>query len=294
MRPAGSSRDKVSVIVSPRSAAAGSMGNRPRNGSAALAGGAWSRAGEVRRGPAHRMAVGPARWPPAGFTGGPFRSRYRLQSRQYNRRLSASRLPGSCIARCNVRAGAVSVVQPAGQRTAVPPYRIAIRWAFAFGNARCTTSPPGLPIAELALRAALTDDEIERIEEGGTEPTILLRCPSPRQCRHLPHRRSAITSAPSGSNPRRLTHLSYWLGRLRRTGSTELARSAASPHKTWPTGRLPGCSAARIRPFCSAWTRSPRSGLWTGPSRCSRRRPHRRIRPLAARSRLPHRLCCGM
>jgi DNA-binding XRE family transcriptional regulator len=32
----------------------------------------------------------------------------------------------------------------------------------------------GLSVAELAMRAALTDDDIERIEEGGTEPTIPL------------------------------------------------------------------------------------------------------------------------
>jgi hypothetical protein len=32
----------------------------------------------------------------------------------------------------------------------------------------------------LAIRAAMTDDDIERIEEGGTEPTIpLLRCSPP-------------------------------------------------------------------------------------------------------------------
>ena len=32
----------------------------------------------------------------------------------------------------------------------------------------------GLTIAELAARAGLTTDEIECIEEGGTEPTIAL------------------------------------------------------------------------------------------------------------------------
>ena len=32
----------------------------------------------------------------------------------------------------------------------------------------------GLSVAELALRAALTDDDIERIEEGAREPTIPL------------------------------------------------------------------------------------------------------------------------
>jgi transcriptional regulator with XRE-family HTH domain len=32
----------------------------------------------------------------------------------------------------------------------------------------------GLPVAELALRASLTEDDIECIEEGGTEPTTPL------------------------------------------------------------------------------------------------------------------------
>ena len=55
------------------------------------------------------------------------------------------------------------------------PERIAIREALAFGKAvydqRCAL---GLTIAELAGRAGLTADEIECIEEGGTEPTIAL------------------------------------------------------------------------------------------------------------------------
>jgi transcriptional regulator with XRE-family HTH domain len=34
------------------------------------------------------------------------------------------------------------------------------------------TAALGLSVAELAMRAAMTDDDIERIEEGGTEPTI--------------------------------------------------------------------------------------------------------------------------
>jgi len=55
------------------------------------------------------------------------------------------------------------------------PERIAIREALAFGKAvydRRTAL--GLAIAEVALRAAMTPDEIECIEEGGTEPTIAL------------------------------------------------------------------------------------------------------------------------
>jgi transcriptional regulator with XRE-family HTH domain len=55
------------------------------------------------------------------------------------------------------------------------PERIAIREALAFGKAlydRRTTL--GLSVAELAGRTAMTADEIECIEEGGTEPTIAL------------------------------------------------------------------------------------------------------------------------
>ena len=55
------------------------------------------------------------------------------------------------------------------------PERIAIREALAFGKALYDIRTSlGLSVAELALRAALTDDDIERIEEGGTEPTIAL------------------------------------------------------------------------------------------------------------------------
>jgi transcriptional regulator with XRE-family HTH domain len=55
------------------------------------------------------------------------------------------------------------------------PERIAIREALAFGKALYDIRTAlGLSIAELALRASLTDDDIERIEEGGTEPTIPL------------------------------------------------------------------------------------------------------------------------
>lgn len=55
------------------------------------------------------------------------------------------------------------------------PERIAIREALAFGKALYyIRTALGMSVAELALRAALTDDDIERIEEGGTEPTIPL------------------------------------------------------------------------------------------------------------------------
>jgi DNA-binding XRE family transcriptional regulator len=55
------------------------------------------------------------------------------------------------------------------------PERIAIREALAFGKAvydrRTALS---MTVAELAMRAGMTTDEVECIEEGGTEPTIAL------------------------------------------------------------------------------------------------------------------------
>jgi len=55
------------------------------------------------------------------------------------------------------------------------PERIAIREALAFGKALYDIRTElGLTITELAQRAGMTDDEIECIEEGGTEPTIPL------------------------------------------------------------------------------------------------------------------------
>jgi transcriptional regulator with XRE-family HTH domain len=55
------------------------------------------------------------------------------------------------------------------------PERIAIRQALAFGKAVYDRRAAlQMSIAELALRADMTADEIECIEEGGTEPTIPL------------------------------------------------------------------------------------------------------------------------
>jgi transcriptional regulator with XRE-family HTH domain len=55
------------------------------------------------------------------------------------------------------------------------PERIAIREALAFGKALCDIRAElGLTITELAARAGMTDDDIERIEERGTEPTVPL------------------------------------------------------------------------------------------------------------------------
>lgn len=55
------------------------------------------------------------------------------------------------------------------------PERIAIREALAFGKALYDRRVAlGLTAPELALRAGMTSDDIECIEEGGTEPTIAL------------------------------------------------------------------------------------------------------------------------
>jgi transcriptional regulator with XRE-family HTH domain len=55
------------------------------------------------------------------------------------------------------------------------PERVAIREALAFGKAvydrRTALS---MTVAELAVRAGMSANEIECIEEGGTEPTIAL------------------------------------------------------------------------------------------------------------------------
>jgi len=61
------------------------------------------------------------------------------------------------------------------QEPAHDPERIAIREALAFGKALYhIRTALGLSVAELTMRAAMADDDIERIEEGGTEPTIPL------------------------------------------------------------------------------------------------------------------------
>lgn len=53
--------------------------------------------------------------------------------------------------------------------------RIAIREALAFGKALYDRRTAlGLTVAEVALRTGMKVDEIECIEEGGTEPTIAL------------------------------------------------------------------------------------------------------------------------
>ena len=55
------------------------------------------------------------------------------------------------------------------------PERIAICEALAFGKAVYDQRRAlGLRVADLAGRAEMTVDEVECIEEGGTEPTIAL------------------------------------------------------------------------------------------------------------------------
>ena len=55
------------------------------------------------------------------------------------------------------------------------PERVAIREALAFGKALYDIRTAlGLSVAELAVRVAMTDDDIERIEEGGTDPPVPL------------------------------------------------------------------------------------------------------------------------
>ena len=55
------------------------------------------------------------------------------------------------------------------------PERIAIREALAFGKAVYDRRVAlGLSVADLAQRADMTADEIECIEEGGTESSIAL------------------------------------------------------------------------------------------------------------------------
>jgi hypothetical protein len=55
------------------------------------------------------------------------------------------------------------------------PERIAIREALAFGKAVYDRRQAlGLTVAEVALRTGMSADDIECIEEGGTEPTLAL------------------------------------------------------------------------------------------------------------------------
>jgi hypothetical protein len=73
------------------------------------------------------------------------------------------------------------------------PERIAIREALAFGKA--------LYEIRTARRAALTDDGVERIEGGGTEPAIPSCAASPPPSTPTSASPPDTTPAPSGSRP---------------------------------------------------------------------------------------------
>ena len=93
------------------------------------------------------------------------------------------------------------------QGAADDPERIAIREALAFGKALYDIRTDlGLSVVELAMRASLTDDDIERIEEGGTEPTIPSCAASRPPSMPTSASPADTTSAPSGSKPTRLNH----------------------------------------------------------------------------------------
>jgi DNA-binding XRE family transcriptional regulator len=67
------------------------------------------------------------------------------------------------------------VYEVRGPQVAEDPERIAISEALAFGKALYDIRTAlGLSVAELAIRADLADDDIARIEEGGTEPSLPL------------------------------------------------------------------------------------------------------------------------
>jgi DNA-binding XRE family transcriptional regulator len=80
--------------------------------------------------------------------------------------------------------------------------RIAIREALAFGKAVYDVRIAlGYTVAELAERTDMSEDDIERIEEGGTEPTgALLRrlaaASTPKSASP-----PVMISAPSGARP---------------------------------------------------------------------------------------------
>jgi transcriptional regulator with XRE-family HTH domain len=61
------------------------------------------------------------------------------------------------------------------EELAEDPERIAIREALAFGKAVYDVRIAlGFTIAELAERVGMSEDDVECIEEGGTEPTVAL------------------------------------------------------------------------------------------------------------------------
>jgi transcriptional regulator with XRE-family HTH domain len=61
------------------------------------------------------------------------------------------------------------------EELAEDPERVAIREALAFGKAVYDVrNALGLTVSDLAERVGMTDEEIDCIEEGGTEPTVAL------------------------------------------------------------------------------------------------------------------------
>jgi transcriptional regulator with XRE-family HTH domain len=130
------------------------------------------------------------------------------------------------------------------QDAADDPERIAIREALAFGKALYDIRTAlGLTVAELALRAALTDDDIERIEEGGTEPTIPV-------LRRLAAALNADVRLTGGHdlgsvvrNPRRLNHAVGTQTQLLYAPEPPLCASPA--HSAFVSSRI------QNRPFCS-------------------------------------------
>jgi transcriptional regulator with XRE-family HTH domain len=99
----------------------------------------------------------------------------------------------------------------------------------------------GLSVADLAGRAGMTADEIECIEEGGTEPTVALlrRLAAALDADVRPHRRPRPRLR-LVRNPRRLTHP---VRVLHRASQGQFAHSC----KIRFTQTLGGMSSKRIR-----------------------------------------------
>lgn len=82
------------------------------------------------------------------------------------------------------------------------PERLAIRESLAFGKALYDRRTAlGLSVTDLAGRAGMTTDEIECIEEGGTEPTVARYGAWPPHSTPTCASPLATTSALSGSKP---------------------------------------------------------------------------------------------
>jgi DNA-binding XRE family transcriptional regulator len=122
--------------------------------------------------------------------------------------------------------------------------RIAIREALAFGKAVYDVRIAlGYTVAELAERTDMSEDDIERIEEGGTEPTgALLRrlaaASTPKSASP-----PVMISAPSGARPTppnggclRTLCRRRAAGRMARVWHGELRRSHSS-HRNHPRNR---------------------------------------------------------